>query len=128
MNSFGEYLLKLRKRKGLTLKQVEAAGVASNAYLSQLERGRRKPPHPDILKGLAAIYEVPLKDLLVAAGYLPPEANKEPTAGAIESAFDHVSKDPRMSFGTRRKTPKLSLEAKKYIVQMYEKFTGQDLL
>jgi transcriptional regulator with XRE-family HTH domain len=128
MDSFGEYLHGLRKRKGLTLKQVEAAGVASNAYLSQLERGRRKPPHLEILKGLAAVYEVPLKDLLVAAGYLPQDENKEPSTGKIESAFGHISSDPRMSFGTRKKAPKLSLEAKKYIVQMYEKLTGQDLL
>ncbi len=128
MKSFGEYLHDLRKRKGLTLKQVEAEGVASNAYLSQLERGRRKPPHPEILKGLAALYEVPLKDLLVAAGYLPSEEKKVASDETVEAAFEHVSKDPRMSFGTRMKTPKLTLEVKRYIVQMYEKLTSQNLL
>jgi hypothetical protein len=96
--------------------------------LSQLERGRRKPPHPDILKGLALLYEVPLKDLLIAAGYLPQEENEKPSTAKIESAFNHVASDPRMTFGTRRKTPKLTLEVKKYIVEIYEKLTGQNLL
>jgi transcriptional regulator with XRE-family HTH domain len=128
MNHFGEYLHRLRKSRGMTLKQVEAAGVASNAYLSQLERGRRNPPHPDILKGLAAAYKVPLKDLLVAAGYLPPEESNAPTREKIESAYEHISKDPRLAVGTRAKSPKLSLEAKKYIVEMYEKLTNQELL
>lgn len=118
----------LRKRRGLTLKQVEAAGVASNAYLSQVERGRRKPPHLDIMKRLATFYEVPLKDLLIAAGYFPQEEAGEPTSEKIEAAYKRVTTDPRLSVGTRMKAPKLTLEAKKYIVQIVEKFTNQDLL
>jgi transcriptional regulator with XRE-family HTH domain len=128
MDSFGEYLRRLRKRKGLTLKQVEEAGVASNAYLSLLERGLRKRPQAEILNALAKLYEVPVKDLMIEVGYLPRETNREPSAGAIESAFNHVKNDPRITHGTRRKSPKLSVEAMRYFVEMYEKLTGQKLI
>jgi transcriptional regulator with XRE-family HTH domain len=128
MDSFGEYLRRLRKTKGLTLKQVEEKGVASNAYLSQLERGLRKRPHPDILKKMAEVYGVQITLLLTAAGYLPPEVQKEPSAKEIERAYDHVESDPRFSHGTRRKNEKLSLAAKRRIVEIYVTLTGQNLL
>jgi transcriptional regulator with XRE-family HTH domain len=127
MECLGEYLRRLRKRRGLTLKDVEKAGVASNAYLSLLERGLRKAPRPSILKGLAALYDAPVKNLMIASGYLPPESGKEPSPATIESAFNHVMNDPRITHGTRKKSPKLSLEAKRYIVGVYETLTGQKL-
>jgi transcriptional regulator with XRE-family HTH domain len=127
MENLGEYLRRLRKRKGLTLKDVEKKGVASNAYLSLLERDLRKAPRPSILQGLAVLYEVPVKDLMVAAGYLPPESGKAPSPATIESAFNLVKNDPRITHGTRKKGPKLSLEAKRYIVGVYETLTGQKL-
>jgi transcriptional regulator with XRE-family HTH domain len=127
MESLGQYLRRLRKRKGLTLKDVEKAGVASNAYLSLLERGLRKAPRHSILKGLATLYDAAMKDLLIAAGYLPPESGKEPSPASIESAFNLVKNDPRIAHGTRSKGPKLSLEAKRYIVGVYETLTGQKI-
>jgi transcriptional regulator with XRE-family HTH domain len=127
MESLGQYLRRLRKRKGLTLKEVENAGVASNAYLSLLERGLRKAPHPSILNGLAKVYDAPVKDLLIAAGYLPPESDKEPSSATIESAFNLVKNDPRIAHGTRSRGPRLSLEAKRYIVGVYETLTGQKI-
>lgn len=127
MESLGEYLRRLRKRRGLTLKDVEKARVASNAYLSLLERNLRKAPHPSILKGLATLYEIPVKDLMIAAGYLPQESGKGPSPATIESAFNLVTNDPRIAHGTRKKRPKLSLEAKRYIVGVYETLTGQKL-
>lgn len=69
-SDFGGYLRELRRIAGLTLKQVETKARVSNAYLSQIERGLRNPPHPDILKRLAAVYETPHTDLLGKAGYL----------------------------------------------------------
>lgn len=128
MESFGEYLRGLRKTRGLTLKQVEEKGVASNAYLSQLERGLRKRPHPDILNKMAEAYGVPVTNLLTAAGYLPPETEKEPSAKEIERAYGQVELDPRFSHGTRRRDEKLSLAAKRRIVEVYVTLTGQKLL
>lgn len=129
MESFGEYARELRKRNRLTLKQAETRGVASNAYLSQLERGRRKRPHPDILKRMADVYNEPLKNLLIAAGYLAPEIETVVSPRErIEHAYRQVQDDPRVSHGTRRKGVKLSLDAKRYIVEMYENLTGHKLL
>lgn len=126
MNALGSYLLKTRKERGLSLKKVEKLAGVSNAYLSQLERGRRNPPHPDILKKLAKVYEVPLNALLDAAGYLEQEAKT--THEQIEHAFQLVISDPKYRHGTRLKAPALSWEAKRFIIEMYEKMAGRKLL
>ncbi len=120
------YLRNVRKERGLSLKKVEKIAGVSNAYLSQLERGLRNPPHPDILKKLAKVYEVPLSDLLAAAGYV--EEEKGITRDQIEGAFLLVIGDPKYRHGTRLKGSALSLEAKRFIVEMYEKMTGRKLL
>ena len=126
MNELAAYLRNVRKARGLSLKKVEGLAGVSNAYLSQLERGRRNPPHPDILKRLAKVYEVPVNDLLSAAGYL--EQEKGITRERIEQAYQHVISDPKYRHGTRLKGSALSLDAKQFIVEMYEKMTGRKLL
>jgi transcriptional regulator with XRE-family HTH domain len=125
MNALAAYLRKIRKQKGLSLKKVEKAAGVSNAYLSQLERGRRNPPHPDILKRLAKLYEVPIAELLSAAGYLQEE--KGNSTQDIERSFQHVITDPKYRYGTRLKGAELSLEAKRFIVEMYEKMTKRKI-
>ncbi len=126
MNALATYLRTIRKQKGLSLKKVEKAAGVSNAYLSQLERGRRNPPHPDILKRLANVYEVPVTELLSAAGYL--EEKQGSRKQNVEQAFQHVITDPKYHYGTRLKGADLSLEAKRFIVEMYEKMTKRKLL
>ena len=126
MNELGNYLLNVRKDRRLSLKKVEQLAGVSNAYLSQLERGRRNPPHPDILKKLAKAYEVPLNELLDAAGYL--EEQKGTSRRDVEQAFQHVISDPKYKHGTRLKGSALSLEAKRFIVEMYETITKRKLL
>ena len=126
MNALATYLHNVRKQRGLSLKKVEKSAGVSNAYLSQLERGLRNPPHPEILKKLAKVYEVPLTELLAAAGYV--EDSKGITRDQIEQAFQHVISDPKYRHGTRLKGSALSLEAKRFIVEMYEKMTERKLL
>ena len=126
MNELGNYLLNVRKDRRLSLKKVEKLAGVSNAYLSQLERGRRNPPHPEILKKLAKVYEVPLNELLAAAGYL--EEQKGTSRRDVEQAFQHVISDPKYKHGTRLKGSALSLEAKRFIVEMYETITKRKLL
>jgi len=119
---------RLRKSRGLTLKQVEAQAKVSNAYISQIERGLRKPPHPDILKRLAKTYDVPHRELLVVAGYLEEDSETIATRRKIEEAFEHVKTDPKFKQGTRLKGTHVSLETKRFIVEMYEKLTQRNLL
>jgi transcriptional regulator with XRE-family HTH domain len=126
MNELAAYLRNVRKERGLSLKKVEKAAGVSNAYLSQLERGLRNTPHADILKRLAKVYEVPLQELLSAAGYI--EDKKVIARKQIEQAYQHVITDPKYRHGMRLKAAGLSLEAKRFIVEMYEKMTGRMLL
>jgi transcriptional regulator with XRE-family HTH domain len=128
MESFGSYMRRLRKSKGLTLKQVESQAKVSNAYISQIERGLRNPPHPDILKRLAKAYDVPHRDLLVVAGYLEEDSAETAKRRQVEEAFEHVRTDPTFKQGTRLKGTHVSLETKRFIVEMYEKLTQRKLL
>jgi transcriptional regulator with XRE-family HTH domain len=73
-SALGELLGDLRSAKGLSLRQVEEAtdrGV-SNAYLSQLEKGKIQQPSPSVLHQLAEVYAVPYEALMEKAGYLLP--------------------------------------------------------
>jgi transcriptional regulator with XRE-family HTH domain len=128
MESFGSCMRQLRKSRGLTLKQVETQAKVSNAYISQIERGLRKPPHPDILKRLAKTYDVPHRELLVAAGYLEEDSAETAKRREIEEAYEHVRTDPTFKQGTRLKGRHVSLETKRFIVEMYEKLTQRTLL
>lgn len=119
---------RLRKSRWLTLKQVEAQAKVSNAYISQIERGLRKPPHPDILNRLAKVYDVPHRDLLLAAGYLEEDSAETAKRRQIEEAYKHVITDPTFKQGTRLKGTHVSLETKRFIVEMYEKLTERNLL
>jgi len=70
----GALLSDLRTAKGFSLREVEEAtgNAVSNAYLSQLEKGRIKKPSPNILHSLAEVYVVPYETLMEKAGYLMP--------------------------------------------------------
>ena len=72
----GGLLADLRRAKRLSLREVEEATgrAVSNAYLSQLEKGKIRKPSPNVLHSLAAVYAVPYETLMEKAGYLlPPE-------------------------------------------------------
>jgi transcriptional regulator with XRE-family HTH domain len=68
----GEYLREQRVLAQLSLRQLaERAGV-SNPYLSQIERGLRKPS-AEVLQQLAKALRVSAETLYVQAGILEPE-------------------------------------------------------
>jgi transcriptional regulator with XRE-family HTH domain len=73
-SELGALLADLRKAKGFSLRQVEEAtgNAVSNAYLSQLEKGKIKKPSPNVLHSLAEVYLVPYEALMEKAGYLMP--------------------------------------------------------
>jgi transcriptional regulator with XRE-family HTH domain len=61
---FGEKIRHLRKRKGLTLKEVsEKLGLHGHGYLSELETGKKKPT-VTIALGLALLFDVSTDVLL----------------------------------------------------------------
>jgi transcriptional regulator with XRE-family HTH domain len=127
MDDFGKYLKDLRNSQKLSLRDVEAKGGISASYLAQIEQGRRHPPGPDILKRLAPVYDVPVRDLLKAAGYLEEASGTLSDEEEVELAFKYVMSDPRYKSGARVKG-ELTTDVKRFIVEMYEKATGKKLL
>ena len=67
---FGEYLKKLREKRGFSIRNLALAAGVSNSYLSQIETGQRGIPSHRILRKLARPLKVDYEELLRAAGYL----------------------------------------------------------
>jgi SOS-response transcriptional repressor LexA len=74
---FGDKLKELRKNKGLKIRELEALAGVSNAYLSQLENGKRGKPSPDIIKKLAPHLGVTYTEIMKLAGYITEDINQE---------------------------------------------------
>lgn len=66
---FGEYLRSLRKRKNLTINELAALSEVSNAYISQLETGKKSKPNPHILLELSEHLDVSHEHLMRKASY-----------------------------------------------------------
>ncbi len=65
MNSFGETIRKLRKKKNLPLRTVSAFLDIDPAILSKIERGQRRA-NRKVVANLAAYFDVKERDLLVS--------------------------------------------------------------
>jgi hypothetical protein len=81
-----------------------------------------------VLKRLAKVYEVSQRDLMVAAGHLEEDSSGRIARERLENAYKHVISDPTYRHGTRLQSSHLSLDAKRFIVEMYETMTGRKLL
>jgi transcriptional regulator with XRE-family HTH domain len=83
VESLGDYLKEQRVAARLSLRQLaEQAGV-SNPYLSQIERGLRRPS-ADVLQQIARALRISAEQLYVRAGILDPD---EDAAGSVELAI-----------------------------------------
>ncbi len=127
VENFGDYLRTLRTEKRLSLREVEKLCEVAGSYISLVERGKRPIPGIDVLKRLSPVYDVPVRDMLGAAGYLADERFDLSEEDEIEMAFKYVMNDPRYKSGTRLKGA-LTTDVKRFIVEMYEKATGKKLL
>ena len=58
MTPFGEAVRELRRRKGVSQKEMAAAIGVSPAYLSALEHGKRGAPSFDLLQRVAGYFNV----------------------------------------------------------------------
>ena len=123
----GSYLRELRWRNRLSLRQVQEETGASGSYLSQVEQGKRHPSGR-LLRKIAPTYGASVRDLLTMAGYLnEPEVNMSDQE-RIDWAFKCVVSDPEYQYGpSLAASSGLSLEAKRSIVEVYEKLTGRKL-
>lgn len=69
VGTLGEYLREQRRNAQLSLRQLADAAGVSNPYLSQIERGLRKPS-AEILQQLARALRISAETLYVQAGIL----------------------------------------------------------
>jgi transcriptional regulator with XRE-family HTH domain len=82
VESLGEYLREQRESSRLSLRQLaEQAGV-SNPYLSQIERGLRRPS-AEVLQQLAKALRISAEQLYLRAGIVSPD---EGIGGSVELA------------------------------------------
>jgi len=72
VGSVGEYLAEQRKQAKLSLRQLSDIAGVSNPYLSQIERGLRKPS-AEVLQQLAKALRISAETLYVRAGILDPD-------------------------------------------------------
>ena len=73
--SLGEFIAAQRRAAELTLRQLAEQTGVSNPYLSQIERGLRKPS-AEVLQQLAKALRVSAETLYVRAGILDPADHK----------------------------------------------------
>ena len=102
--SLGEFIASQRRSAELSLRQLaERAGI-SNPYISQIERGLRKPS-AEVLQSLAGALSVSASTLYTYAGI--PEPDDEASGGVAQA----IERDP-----------KLTQEQKTALVGVYDAF------
>ena len=122
----GALLQEFRGR--LSLREVHRRTGISNLYLFRVEKGEQQPGL-NVLRRLAAFYNVDLQFLVRRVGLLDNGQARPPVDEEVEveRAYQFVLADPVFRFGTRPRGP-LATEAKRFIVEMYERFSGKRLL
>lgn len=82
VRAVGKFIREQRNAVGMSLRKLaEAAGV-SNPYLSQIERGLRRPS-AEILSGIAKALRISAETLYVKAGILDDRKGAEDVAASI---------------------------------------------
>lgn len=82
VGSLGEYIRDQRKGAEYSLRQLADAAGVSNPYLSQIERGLKKPS-AEILQQIAKALRISAETLYVRAGILEERDGSSDVVGAI---------------------------------------------
>ncbi len=90
VSSLGEYLREQRVAAELSLRQLAEQTGVSNPYLSQIERGLRRPS-AEVLQQLAKALRISAEQLYVQAGILNPDD------GQVRSVELAILGDPVLS-------------------------------
>jgi transcriptional regulator with XRE-family HTH domain len=103
VNSIGEYIREQREQAKISLRQLSQAAGVSNPYLSQIERGLRKPS-AEILQQIAKGLRISAEALYVQAGIL----EDSPADSGVRSAL--------------LADPNLTERQKQVLIEIYESF------
>jgi transcriptional regulator with XRE-family HTH domain len=103
VGSVGEYLAEQRRHAQLSLRQLSDLAGVSNPYLSQIERGLRKPS-AEVLQQLAKALQISAETLYVRAGILDPDDSSDGADGARRAAgvVDAILLDPALNERQKR--------------------------
>ena len=102
----GAYIREQRESAQYSLRQLASVSGVSNPYLSQIERGLRKPS-ADVLQQLAKALQISAETLYVRAGLLDGEqdaAAGEAAGAAPSSAGDDESQSQSQGPGKAERT------------------------
>ncbi|MGW3494613.1 helix-turn-helix domain-containing protein [Streptomyces sp. NPDC001020] len=113
VGGLGEYLREQRRNAQLSLRQLADAAGVSNPYLSQIERGLRKPS-ADVLQQVAKALRISAETLYVRAGIL--DAERDPQEWRREGATRAVI----------LADPTLTERQKQVLLQIYESFRKEN--
>lgn len=122
-----EYLRDLRMKNRFSLRALAAKAGISGSYLSQIETGERRAT-AEMLRRLAPVYGVPVRDLLEVAGILDGEEPEASDDDRVEWAFRCLLSDPVYRFGNRWRGDEFPPVAKRFAVEVYQATTGRKLL
>lgn len=101
MEALGDYIREQRDQAQMSVRQLAAAAGVSNPYLSQIERGLRRPS-AEILSRLAGALRISAESLYVQAGILS-EADAERRAeGEARDVRAAIASDPTLTESQRR--------------------------
>ncbi len=107
VGSIGEYIREQRQRAKVSLRQLAEVTGVSNPYLSQIERGLRKPS-AEILQQIAKGLRISAEALYVQAGILDDRESDTDVQSAI------------------RADPALTERQKQVLLDIYESFRDED--
>jgi transcriptional regulator with XRE-family HTH domain len=101
--AIGAYIREQREQAKISLRQLAQAAGVSNPYLSQIERGLRRPS-ADILQQIARGLRISAEALYVQAGFLE---DRPPGAGVRDAVLTD---------------PELTERQKQMLLEVYESF------
>ncbi|MEV5933947.1 helix-turn-helix transcriptional regulator [Streptomyces sp. NPDC052079] len=109
VGNLGEYLREQRRSAQLSLRQLADAAGVSNPYLSQIERGLRKPS-AEVLQQVAKALRISAETLYVRAGILDAERGRDEVETRAALLAD----------------PTLTERQKQVLLQIYESFRKEN--
>ena len=111
VHNLGEYLKEQRQSAQLSLRQLSEVAGISNPYISQIERGLKKPS-AEILQVLAKALRISAESLYIRGGILQERAD-DAGARAVD-VIDAVLADPNLNDRQRA-----------VLLDVYESFLGE---